>query len=145
MRHDTSQTVNMTSHAAMTPTDDEDVGAVEAHGTVLLDHSQRHQPHVRVLRPEGRQLLAKNVPVCSSVKISATEQRLAAPNPEHTPTNKRRQPVMNVACDPTAGSIIQNTDPTLYFLTHNSTDTRAGGNTHMKRLDLKASASRLMK
>jgi hypothetical protein len=43
-------------------TDYEDVGAIEAHGAVLLDDGQGHEAHVRGFGPEGRQLFAQNVP-----------------------------------------------------------------------------------
>jgi hypothetical protein len=49
-------------------TDDEDVGAVEAHGAVLLDDRQGHEAHVCGLGPEGRQLLAQDVPLRGNVE-----------------------------------------------------------------------------
>jgi len=42
---------------------DENVGSIEAHAAVLLHHGQRHQFDIGQLGSEGRQLLAKNVPV----------------------------------------------------------------------------------
>jgi hypothetical protein len=57
-------------------TDDEDVGAIETHRAVLLDDRQGHEAHVCGLGPEGRQLLAQDVPVRTGSRKQGNEKGL---------------------------------------------------------------------